>query len=193
MSNLNPIIDAYNSEVEDLPRLHKEDGGGKARNASGVIFENFIKRICADNDLEAKKNDYKQTVEIDGIFLKNLQVDKHIYKNNVMKKAVESKTYLDSCYLKRAVLDFIELDASPDVPDDVEYAILAGQECVSKDSLNYYLAYFKRMTGKNLNIFIVNHHKKRNATRAIYMNQYNNDFQLDVEKVNEFVEWLKSD
>lgn len=193
MSNLNLIIDSYNAEVEDLPRLHKEDGGGKARNASGVIFENFIKRICVDNDLEAKKNDYKQTVKIDGIFLKNLQVDKHIYKNNVMTKAVESKTYLDSCYLKRAVLDFIELDASPEVPDDVEYAILAGQECVSKDSLDYYLAYFKKVTGKNLNIFVVNQHKKRNANRAIYMKQYNNDFQLNVKKVNEFVEWLKND
>ena len=110
-----------------------------------------------------------------------------------MKKAVESKSYLDLCYLKRTVLDFIELDASPDVPDDVKYAILAGQECVSKDSLNYYLAYFRRMTGKDLNIFVVNQHTKRNATRAIYMKQYNNDFQLDVEKVNEFVKWLKND
>jgi hypothetical protein len=49
------------------------------------------------------------------------------------------------------------------------------------------------MTGKDLNIFVVNQHKKRNATRAIYMKQYNNDFQLDAEKVNEFVKWLKND
>ena len=55
----------------------------------------------------------------------NLQVDWHVYSNNSMKKAIESKTYLDACYLKRAILDFIELDQSPEVPDDVEYAIFA--------------------------------------------------------------------
>jgi hypothetical protein len=191
MSNLNLIIEAYNAEVEDLPRLHKEDGGGKARNASGVIFENFIKRICADNGLEAKRNDYKRTEEISGVCLKNLQVDKHIYRNGKMVKATESKCYLDACYFKRAILDFIELNASPDVPDDVEYAILAGQECVSKDTLNYYSAYFKKMTGKDVSIFIVNKHKKRNATRAIYMEEFNSDFQLDIQEVNKFVEWLK--
>lgn len=190
MQNLNLIIDAYNAEVEDLPRLHKENGGGKARNASGVIFENFIKRICADNGLEAKKNDYKRTEEVDGVCLKNLQVDKHIYRNDVMVKAVESKCYLDACYLKRAVLDFIELNASPDVPDNVEYAILAGQECVAQDSFAYYCAYFKKMTGKDVKVFIVNKHKKRNATRAIYMEEYNSDFQLDIQEVNKFVEWL---
>lgn len=191
MSNFDTIIEAYNAKVSDLPRLHKEDGGGKARNASGVIFEDFITHICADNNLVAKKNDYKRTEEIDGISLKNLQVDKHIYAKDVLKKLVESKCYLDACYLKRAVIDFIELEASPDVPDDVEYAILAGQECVSQDSFNYYLAYFKKETGKDLNVFIVNQHKKRNAKRAIYMEQYNSDFQLDIEQVNKFVEWLQ--
>ena len=191
MSNFDTIIEAYNEKVSDLPRLHKEDGGGKARNASGVIFEDFITDICADNNLVAKKNDYKRTEEIDGISLKNLQVDKHIYAKDVLKKLVESKCYLDACYLKRAVIDFIELEASPDVPDDVEYAILAGQECVSQDSFNYYLAYFKKETGKDLNVFIVNQHKKRNAKRAIYMEQYNSDFQLDIEQVNKFVEWLQ--
>lgn len=190
MQNLNLIVDAYNSEVEDLPRLHQEEGGGKARNASGVIFENLIQRICADNDLIAKKNDYKRTEEIDGVFLTNLQVDKHIYRNNVMRKAVESKTYLDACYLKRAVLDFIELESSPDVPDDVEYAILAGQECVSADSFRYYCAYFKKMTGKEVKVFVINKFKKRNAKRAIYMEEYNEDFQLDIQEVNKFVEWL---
>jgi hypothetical protein len=190
MSNLNLIIDTYNAEVEDLPRLHFIGGGGKARNASGVIFENFVQHICADNGLKAKKNDYKRSEEINGIYLKKLQVDKHIYRDGVMVKAVESKCYLDACYLKRAVIDFVELNASPDVPDDVEYAILAGQKDVSRDAFEYYCAYFKKMTGKNLNVFVINTHKKRNAKRAIYMEEYNSDFQLDIEEVNKFVEWL---
>ena len=187
----NLIVEEYNAKVSDLARLHKEDGGGKARNGSGVIFENVIEHLCADNNLVAKKNDYKRTEEIDGISIKNFQVDKHIYRDGVMVKAVESKTYLDVCFLKRAVMDFIELEASPDVPDDVEYAIFAGQRTVAQDSFQYYLAYFKRATGKDLNVFVVNHYKKRDAKRAIYMEQYNSDFQLDIAEVNEFVEWLQ--
>jgi hypothetical protein len=190
MSNLKSIIDAYHTEIANLPKLHLVGGGGKARNGSGVIFENLIQRICVDNGLKAKKNDYKRTEEIDGVCLKNLQVDKHIYRDDVMVKAVESKCYLDACYLKRAVIDFIELNSSPDVPNNVEYAIFAGQECVSRDSFNYYLAYFKKMTGKDVNVFIANQFKKRNGSRAIYMEQYNNDFQLDLQEVTRFVEWL---
>lgn len=190
MSNLNLIVEAYNAEVSELPTIHKEEGGGKARNGSGSIFEKFISRICLDNGLEAKKNDYKNSEEIDGYCLTNLQVDKHIYRDGVMVKAVESKTYLDSCYLKRAVLDFIELESSPDVPDNVDYAILTGQECVAENSLNYYLSLFKRKTNKTLNIFVVNQHKKRSADRAIYMEEYNENFQLDINEVNRFVEWL---
>ena len=173
-------------EVTPTPEPVKSDNVVEFK--PSVIFENLIQRICTDNNLKAKKNDYKRTEEIDGVSLKNLQVDKHIYRDGVMVKAVESKCYLDACYLKRAVLDFIELDASPDVPNDVEYAIFAGQECVSKDSFNYYLAYFKKMTGKEVNVFVINKHKKRNAQRAIYMEQYVQDFQL--EEVNKFVEWL---
>lgn len=174
-----------------MPNLYLTEGAGKARNASGMIFENLIHRICNDNGYEARKNDYKKTEEIEGISLKNLQVDNHIYQHNVMKKASECKTYLDSCYLKRAVIDFIELNNSPEVPDDVEYAIIAGQECVSKDSLNYYCAYFKKMTGKEVKIFIINKFKKRNAKKAIYMKKFNDDFQLDIQEVEEFVKWLK--
>lgn len=190
MNNLDIIIEAYNSEVEDIPRIHKEEGGGKARNASGVLFENFIKRVCADNNLVAKKNDYKRSKEICGLFVNNLQVDKHIYRGGFFKKALESKTYLDSCYLKRAVLDFIELHESPDVPNDVEYAIFTGQKCVSEDTLKYYLAYFKSKTNKDLSIFVVNKQKKRSASKAIYMENYSKDFQLDIGEVNKFVEWL---
>lgn len=190
MNNLDIIIEAYNCEVGDIPRIHREEGGGKARNASGVLFENFIERVCADNNLVAKKNDYKRSKEIDGLFVKNLQVDKHIYRSGFFKNALECKAYLDSCYLKRAVLDFIELHESPDVPNDVEYAIFAGQNCVSEDTLKYYLAYFKSKTNKDLNIFIVNKQKKRSASKAIYMENYSEDFQLDITEVNKFVEWL---
>ena len=184
------IAERYESDVDDLPRTHFELGGGAARAASGLVYENLIERTCEELGMDARRNDYKRTEEVDGTFLKNLQVDKHIYRNGVMVKAVESKTYLDSCYLKRAVIDFIELDQSPDVPEWVEYAILAGQNAVGDDAFAYYPAFFKKMTGKEVKIFFVNPSRKRSSARSIYKEQYREDFRLDTVVYNEFVEWL---
>ena len=50
---------------------------------------------------------------------------------------------------------------------------------------------FKRATGKDLKVFILNQHKKRNGNKAIYMEEYRKDFDLDMKVVNEFVEWLQ--
>ena len=88
------IIESYNQDITELPKLHKEFGGGMARNGSGLVYENLIKRTCTALDLDAKKNDYKKTEEVNGYCLKNLQVDWHVYKNGQMTKAIESKTYL---------------------------------------------------------------------------------------------------
>ena len=83
MTSFDTIIEAYNAKVSDLPRLHKEDGGGKARNASGVIFENFIQRICNCLGIESKKNDYKKTVEINKYILK---IHQYNQKTSVIAK-----------------------------------------------------------------------------------------------------------
>tara|TARA_R100001443_G_scaffold54119_1_gene65579 strand:+ start:6419 stop:6991 length:573 start_codon:yes stop_codon:yes gene_type:complete len=185
------IIEQYETEVDKLPQTHFELGGGAARSASGLVYENLIERTCDKLGLDARRNDYKRTEEVDGTCLKNLQVDKHIYHNDVMTKAVESKCYLDACYLKRAVMDFIELDQSPDVPDNVEYAIFAGQNACGKDAFAYYLAFFKKITGKEVKIFFVNPSRKRSSSRSIYKEEYREDFRLDTSVYNEFIDWLK--
>jgi hypothetical protein len=191
MSDLNFIIDTYNSEVDALPNIHKNIGGGKARNASGLVYENLNLRTCQMLGLDARKNDYKRSMIVNGKCLKNLQVDKHVYKNNVLKILLEDKTYLDVCYLKRCVLDFMELDQSPDVPDDVEYAIFAGQNGVGKDAFAYYPAYFEKYTHKKLNMFFVNPQYKRNSKRPIYKEQFRSHFDLDMVEYNRFIEWLQ--
>ena len=185
------IIKTYNNEVDALSLLHKNEGGGKARSKSGLAFENFLESICDVNGLVAKRNDYKKSEIIDGEQFDKLQVDKHCYRDNVLVKMIESKTYLDACYLKRAVNDFIDLHNSPDVPDDVEYAIVAGQKCVADASLGFESAKFKRSTGKDLKLFVLNQHKIRNPKKAIYMEIYRNDFNLDMSEVEDFVEWLQ--
>lgn len=192
MFNLDPIIETYNKEVDDLPILHKNCGGGKARNASGLVYENLTLRTCEALGLDARKNDYKRSMIVNGKYLKNLQVDKHVYKDNVLKKLVEDKTYLDACYLKRCVQDFMELEQSPDVPDDVEYAIFAGQNACGKDPLVYYPGYFEKYTGKKINIFFVNPQRKRNSKRPIYKAQFRSDFELDMVEYTRFIQWLSN-
>ena len=187
---LQTVIESYNKEVDALPEIHQTGGGGDARNASGLVYENLIKRTCSALELDAKKNDYKRTEEVNGHCLKNLQVDWHVYKNNKMVKAIESKTYLDACYLKRAVMDFIELEQSPEVPDDVEYAVFAGQNACGKDAFAYYPAFFKKITGKEVKIFFVNPNRKRSSSRPIYDEKYRNDFDLDMGVYNGFIQWL---
>jgi len=184
------IIESYNKEVDALPEIHST-GGGAARNASGLVYENLIKRTCDNLGLNAKKNDYFRTKEINGKSLRTLQVDWHVYKNSKLAKLVESKTYLDRCYLERAVTDFIKLNQSPDVPDDAEYCIFAGQDACASDALEYYKEYFKHETGKELTIFFVNPQRKRSSTRAIYKAEYRDLFNIDNGVYNSFIEWLQ--
>ena len=39
------IIESYNQDITELPKLHKEFGGGMARNGSGLVYENLIKEL----------------------------------------------------------------------------------------------------------------------------------------------------
>jgi hypothetical protein len=190
MENLTEVIEEYNKDLDMIPDMYQTVGAGKARNLSGLLYENFITNICKIFNLDARKDDYKISEMINGFQVTNLQVDKHIYKNNVLKKLVESKTYLDVCYLKRAVDDMIDLYFSPEVNDKVEYAIFTGQKCLAENSMNFHMEKFKRRTGKTLKIFVFNKNKKRNAKRGIYMKEYKDDFSIDMEVVKEFVKWL---
>lgn len=186
------IIEQYETEVDQLPDAHAKSGGA-SRNASGLVYENLTKRTCVELGLDAKKNDYFMTEEIDGIRIDTLQVDWHIYKENLLRYFVECKCYLDVCYLMRAIINMIELHNSPDNHnrDNVEYAILAGQNGCADDKLVYYRAFFKKMTGKNLNFFFVNPQVKRNSKKPIYKAEFRQNFVLDKVVYNEFIEWLK--
>ena len=188
---LSAIVERYEFDVDRLPQIHANQGGGQSRAESGLVYENLIQRTCPALGYDARKNDYKKTEAVDGHCLKNLQVDYHVYVDGIMTKAIESKTYLDACYLKRAVMDFIELDQSPEVPDDVDYAIFAGQNACGADAFAYYPAFFNKMTGKSVEIFFVNPSRKRSSARPIYVEKFREDFKLDLTVYNEFAEWLK--
>jgi hypothetical protein len=182
----------YEIEVNGLPQIHHELGGGVARNRSGLVYENLIRRTCEALDLNPRKNDYKRTEVVDGSCLSNLQVDWHVYAESKMVKAIESKAYLDACYLKRAIMDFIELDNSPEVPDNVQYAIVAGQNACGKDAFAYYQAFFTKITGKTVKIFFLNPQRKRSSARAIYNEKCREDFTLSTEVYTNLTDFLRS-
>ena len=87
------IVEQYNKEVDALPEIHHQGGGGNARNASGLVYENLIKRTCDKLELDAKKNDYVKTEEVNGYSLKNLQVDWHELKFIKKRKHKECQHY----------------------------------------------------------------------------------------------------
>lgn len=182
----------YEAEVDALPAIHANGGGGKARNASGLVYENLIKRTIESMGLTPKKNDYKSTEEIDGVSMANLQVDWHVYKGERLRLFIESKTYLDSCYLMRAVIDLIELNASPDTPNDCQFAIFAGQDACKAESMSYYRAFFKKHTGKDLQVFFVNPQSRRSSSRPIFKEACRADFTLSHAVHDEFISWVSA-
>lgn len=186
------IKEQYEADVDALPSIHAGGGGGKARNASGLVYENLIKRTVEAMGYEPRKNDYKSTEEVDGVVMNNLQVDWHIYKEGVLRLFVESKCFLDSSMLMRAVIDMIELHNSPDTPDDCEFAIFGGQDACKKESLVYYRAFFKKHTGKELNVFFVNPQMKRSSSRPIFDASFRDLFTLDSKVYNSFVNWISN-
>ena len=187
------IIEQYETEVDELPAAHAKSGGS-ARNASGLVYENLVESTCDKLELDARKNDYYVTEEIDDIQIDTLQVDWHIYKLGLLLYFVECKCYLDACYLMRAVINMIELHNSPDNKnrDNVKYAILAGQNACADDKLAYYRAFFKKQTGKELNVFFVNPQVKRDSNKPIYKAEFRQNFKLDRVVYNKFVKWLQN-
>ena len=63
------IVEQYNKEVDALREIHHQGCGGNSRNASGLVYENLIKRTCDKLELDAKKNDYVKTAEVNGYSL----------------------------------------------------------------------------------------------------------------------------
>jgi hypothetical protein len=90
--------------------------GGRMRGDRGADLENYIISVVSNiskmynNNIKAiKGSEKKEKLQItidDDIYVKEHQVDVHIYLNNTLISVIESKAYLDSCYYERACNDF---------------------------------------------------------------------------------------
>lgn len=184
------VFENYQNRVDNLYNIYKTDGARKCANETGAVFENFVDDIVTQiSHLKSLKNDYL-TVECDGEVMENVQVDRHIRRviDNIIRGVIESKTYLDACYCKRAVIDFIEIAESPEVSDDVEFVIVTGQLTIAKKTFDYYQAFCKKHTGRNFKVFVVNEKKTRNSKKPLYKEK----FPLDCKVVQEFYDYVAS-
>lgn len=188
--NIEAIVENYNQRVSNLQNIYNEGGARKCAYETGDVFEKIIDDIVVDIDhLISLKNDYL-TVECDGYKMNNVQVDRHIRRksDNSICIVIESKTYLDSCYCKRAVVDFIEIQGSKEVFEDVSFVIITGQVSISKKTFNYYQAFCKKHTGKNFKLFVLNENKKRDSKKPIYKEK----FILDVKELKNLYDYIAS-
>jgi len=156
------IINYYNTEVKKLGSLYKKKGQGAVRGKIGQLFQDVAEKLIlsVDPNLICKHNDFltkyspSQKYKVD-----NLQVDLHVYRDEKLLFILESKTYLDVCYLKRAVEDFNEIK---EVAGNVPAILWSGQNALADNSFGYYDECYDFET------FFCNVTKKRNSNNPIY-------------------------
>jgi hypothetical protein len=180
----------YTQRVGNLIETYNTLGDRKCAGETGEVFEKLIDDVVEYfPHLQSLKNDYL-TVECGGYKMTNVQVDRHIRStiDNTLKSVIEGKTYLDSCYCKRAVVDFMEIAESSEITDNVDFVILTGQISISQDTLNYYQAFCKKHTGRNFKLFVVNEQKSRNSKKPLYKEK----FKLDIPELEKFYDYIAS-
>tara|TARA_B100001971_G_scaffold189509_1_gene191593 strand:+ start:430 stop:1176 length:747 start_codon:yes stop_codon:yes gene_type:complete len=135
--------------------------GGTIRQQNGklgedfveILFNHIVKFFFEDKNIIIKngnKKEEKKNISITSkngeTFTKKHSVDIHVYFNNELKICVECKSYLDSCYFGRALLDFhtYKQDNNGRFQDMIPM-IFAFEEAADKNTLNFEMA--------NLNIY----------------------------------------
>ena len=156
------IIEYYNTEVAKLKEKRLTEGQGAVRDGIGNIYQNVAQMLIesVDPTLVCKHNDYLTKYSPSGKFkVDNIQVDLHVYKDDKLIFILESKTYLDACFLKRAVEDFREIRG---IVGDIPAIIWAGQNAVAPNTFGYYDEICEFET------FFCNQTKKRDSKNPIY-------------------------
>ena len=175
------IIDFYNKEVSSLSYLRESGGQGAVRNAIGEIYQELAKKLIlsVDPNLTCKHNDFLTKYSPSGKYkVHNLQVDLHVYRDEKLLFILESKTYLDVCYLKRAVEDFNEIK---EVAGNVPAILWSGQNALADNSFGYYDECYDFET------FFCNVTKKRNSNNPIYKTCD----PLDEKELRRFCDYVK--
>lgn len=184
---MNSIIQNYQKRVNNLNNIYYELGPRACANASGEVFENLVDDVVSFYpELKSLKNDFL-TVQLEEFTMNNVQVDRHIRnQDNKLLAVIESKVYLDACYCKRAVVDFLEVSSSDTLNQDIDYVIITGQKTINSNTYNYYQELCKKFTGKYFKLFVLNEVKNRNSKKPLYKETFN----LDENELKRFYEYI---
>ena len=175
---------------------------GKARAASGNLFESFIDTIISklNSTIISVKGSEDQLTSKAGYSLEehraNLHVDRHLFtiedgtSNRIRYAFIESKTYLDASYLTRTIFNFIEikraLNQSGSYSNNLKFLIFCGQNAIADDTKRYYQAFFHEMTGNKLEIFFINDVKQRLSGKQVLTEKFN----VDLIELQRFIEYI---
>lgn len=184
---MNQIIQNYQQRVNNLYNIYNDFGPRACAAASGEVFEHLVDDVVSCfSTLKSLKNDYL-TVHLEAYTMSNVQVDRHIRNSeDKLIAVVESKVYLDACYCKRAVIDFLEISSSTTINSELEYVIVTGQTTINENTYNFYQELCKKFTGKYFHLFVLNEEKKRNSKKPLYKET----FKLDETELQKFYEYI---
>ena len=180
MLDVKNIIGFYNNEVSTLNEEYESKGQGAVRDLTGKLYENLCNKILKEIDpkLSIRKNDYLTLPSKSGKYkLNNIQVDWHVYKDDELILIIECKTYLDVCYLKRAIDDF---ETIRKIKRNVPAVIFAGQNAIGKNAWGYYKEEYEFET------FFISTTKKRSSKKPLYKTKD----PLDIIEIKRFAEYV---
>lgn len=177
--NLKEIIEFYNAEIRSISKKYHKLGQGATRDLMGKLYQNLCLKIIQsiDPSLEVRQNDYLTLKsKSKKFFLNNIQVDWHVYRDNNLLMIIECKTYLDACYLKRAIDDF---ETIRKIKKSVPAVVFSGQNAVGKNAWGFYNDEYK------FDSFFVNTQKRRSGNPV-----YKSCDPLDEKELRRFIEYV---
>lgn len=177
---VNEIVDYYNLEVKMISKNYKKLGQGAVRDLMGKLYQRVCEMIIksVDPSLEIKSNDYLTLHSKSKKYkLDNIQVDWHVYRKDTLVLIIECKTYLDVCYLKRAIEDF---ETIRKVQRNVPAVIFSGQNAVGQNAWDFYNDEYR------FDCFFINTEKRRSKNPV-----YKSCDPLDTEEIRRFAEYVR--
>ena len=167
----------------------KPNSGGQLRRFSGETVEELPQLVwnsllqehgCAGRIVKEDKDPIRIT-DNDGNFVDE-SVDQHCYIGNNLVLAIESKTYLDKCYLQRADYDFMLMKNGTD--KQFATVILSLEDSIMDSSYNFF------MGRGNIDRCFILADGKRNSDKDKRI--YNNPERVRIEYIEEFVDYMDS-
>ena len=176
------IINYYNTEIRPINSLRESAGQGAVRGAVGQLYQDIAEKLILDVDpsLTCKHNDYFTLHAPSGRYsIDKLQVDLHVYRDDVLLFILESKTYLDKCYLVRALEDFRDIRS---IKGNIPAIVWAGQNAVNENTFGYYNEV------NDFETFFCNVTKQRNANMPVF----ETCDPLDEQTIEEFKNYVRT-